>query len=615
MKCQALLIASLLSAGCSAASAEEKSIASLKDMSTTELKYAGFDLREPTEVHVLATGAGGSQGWGYKSDRMYAYGWILNADTREPVWEMTTRNSESHGNDRVFDGTITLPAGSYEVYFAACTFVRHTTFTHFDLNVDHRSTPLFGGRSKNKNHFFSWLADWWNDDATEAWQKQSTTWGIELCVDENPRGSVTLFTPPKVSPASVLRVTGLKDNAMVRRAFTLSAPAEINIRALGENASGDECSDFSWIVDMHTRDRVWKMLCHDAQEAGGAKKNVLTVSRIRLDKGSYVLYSVTDDSHSADDWNAAPPYDPLNYGVSLDISNPKERDGFATASYAEDRNVIVSLVKVGNNESRSEGFALTQESQVRILAFGERSNNRRTMADYGTIIDAQTRARVWTMESDRTYHAGGASKNRYIDETVSLPAGSYIVTYKTDDSHAYGDWNSDPPYDQDHYGIVVSGADPGFTPTRVSRFTEEKDKSIIAQVVRVENNANRSLQFTLDRTTRIRIYAIGEGQNRDMYDYGWIEDARTGTVVWEMTYGMTFHAGGGRKNRMLNSTIVLEKGDYLLRFKSDDSHAYNEWNSEPPDDLDYYGITLYREIATSGMPSLPTPNRFQPPAK
>ena len=615
MKCRSLLVVSLLSAGCWMAPAGEKSFVSLKDMSKVELKYAGFELRAPATLHIIATGAGGSQGWSYKSDRMFAYGWILNADTREPVWEMTTHNTETEGRDRSFDGSITLPAGSYEVYFAACTFVRHTTFSHFDLNVDHRSKPLFGSGAKSKNHFFSWLTQWWNDDANQAWTKRSPAWGIELSADEHAGRYISSFTPPKIRPASVLSVTGLGDDSTVRRAFTLSAPAEIDIRAFGENASGDECADYSWIVDTHTRNRVWKMACHDAQEAGGARKNVLTVSKIRLNKGSYVLYCVTDDSHSAADWNAAPPYDPLNYGVSMEISDPRERSGFATAAYTEDRNVIASIEKVGNNASRSEGFVLTQETLVRVLAFGERSNNRRTMADFGTIIDAKTRARLWTMEPDRTSHAGGASKNRYIDETVTLPAGTYVVTYQTDDSHAYGDWNSDPPFDPDHYGIAVYGAGSDFTPAHVAKYEEEHDKSIIAQIVRVEDNANRSVQFSLDRTSRVRIYAIGEGQNRDMYDYGWIEDARTGTAVWEMTYGMTFHAGGGRKNRMLNSTIVLEKGNYVLRFKTDDSHAYNEWNVEPPDDREYYGTTLYRETAASAAPSPPPPNRPQPPPK
>jgi hypothetical protein len=59
------------------------------------------------------------------------------------------------------------------------------------------------------------------------------------------------------------------------------------------------------------------------------------------------------------------------------------------------------------------------------------------------------------MERDRTRQAGGAVKNRLFDEMVSLPKGTYTLRFKTDESHAYGDWNDDPPFDPEHYGVTV----------------------------------------------------------------------------------------------------------------------------------------------------------------
>jgi hypothetical protein len=230
------------------------------------------------------------------------------------------------------------------------------------------------------------------------------------------------------------------------------------------------------------------------------------------------------------------------------------------------------------------------------------------MADYGSILDARTRNKVWTMDVDRTQHAGGALKNRYIDEVIRLPRGSYVVTYNTDDSHSYEDWNDDGPFDPEHYGITVMGAGNKFNANIVTPYVEERDKNIIAQIVRPGDDVDKSEPFKLDKTTRVRIYAIGEGQNREMYDYGWIEDARTGNVVWEMNYSMTFHAGGGRKNRMVKTTIMLDKGEYRLRFKSDDSHSYGDWNVDPPEDQQYWGITLYRDEG----PGIPPPPSMAP---
>ena len=58
---------------------------------------------------------------------------------------------------------------------------------------------------------------------------------------------------------------------------------------------------------------------------------------------------------------------------------------------------------------------------------------------------------------------------------------------------------------------------------------------------------------------------------------------------------MTFHAGGGKKNRMVNTSIVLDAGTYTLHYKSDDSHSFGDWNTDPPDDPTMWGITLYRD--------------------
>ena len=603
MKLRYILGAGLLVSGILVAQGGEMTILSLRDFKETELKYAGLETPRRLTVHIQALGGGGSQGWTYKSNSLYAYGWIINAETREVVWEMTASNTEKSRNDRSFDGTITLDPGKYEVYFAAYGFAFHSTFSHMVVNVDHRRTPLFGSPQSKERHFFSWLTDWWSDDISDAWEDRSGTWGIDLLVDESVGRSVSMFSPPLVRSDVVYAATKLGDHEFRREGFTLSAPATVTVRAIGEGQKGAECLDCSWIVDTRTRQRVWETSWHGARPAGGAKKNVQTEADVRLEKGTYILYAITDDSHSMADWNEAPPFDPLNWGVSLSIRDEREREAFTLSPVLEKGQVIVRLTRMGDNESRSEGFTLKADAKVRIYAFGERSNSRRSMADYAYIVDAKTRSKVWTMDVDRTSHAGGASKNRYVDEVISLPKGSYVVTYETDDSHAYNEWNDDPPFDKENYGITISAAGDWNVASVVGKYVEEKDKNIIAQIVRVGDDDDRSSRFSLDRTTRVRVYAIGEGQGREMYDYGWIEDARTGTVVWEMTYGMTFHAGGGRKNRMLNTSIVLEKGDYLLRYKTDDSHSFGDWNVTAPDDKEYWGITLYRETT----PDTPAP--------
>ena len=90
---------------------------------------------------------------------------------------------------------------------------------------------------------------------------------------------------------------------------------------------------------------------------------------------------------------------------------------------------------------------------MRIYALGEVDGNE--MADYGWIEDKASR-RVWEMKYRVTEPAGGAAKNRRFDGTITLPAGDYMLHYRTDGSHAFGDWNAAPPDDPIAWGITVS---------------------------------------------------------------------------------------------------------------------------------------------------------------
>ena len=115
---------------------------------------------------------------------------------------------------------------------------------------------------------------------------------------------------------------------------------------------------------------------------------------------------------------------------------------------------------------------------------------------------------------------------------------------------------------------------------------------LIAQIVRVGDSEDKTVEFTLPREQSVRVFSIGEGQGGEMFDYGWIESVETGKTVWEMKEPLTTHAGGAGKNRQVDSVITLPAGKYKLRYKSDDSHSFDNWNSLPPD-INFWGIALY----------------------
>jgi len=117
-------------------------------------------------------------------------------------------------------------------------------------------------------------------------------------------------------------------------------------------------------------------------------------------------------------------------------------------------------------------------------------------------------------------------------------------------------------------------------------------KKPIVEIVHVQDNADQTAEFTLSQEQNVRVFAVGEGQAGEMFDYGWIEDEKTGKRVWEMKQPETKPAGGAPKNRMIDATVTLPAGKYRLRYKSDDSHSFDNWNAFPPA-FNYWGIALF----------------------
>ena len=115
---------------------------------------------------------------------------------------------------------------------------------------------------------------------------------------------------------------------------------------------------------------------------------------------------------------------------------------------------------------------------------------------------------------------------------------------------------------------------------------------LVAQIVEVPDNEDKTVPFSLASSQAVRIFAIGEGQGGEMFDYGWIEDDK-GSRVWEMKEPQTTYAGGAGKNRKIDAQITLPAGNYKLRYKTDDSHAFDHWNSLPPD-INFWGIAVYK---------------------
>ncbi len=579
-------------------SSSQKYFITLKDFTTEEVKGIGFTLNKDLSVHINAIGGGSKNTWKEvwgnrnRSNDMFAAGWIINADTREVVWEMSMENTSGSEERRTCEDEIKLKQGSYEVYYAAYGFSTSSGFGNFSsINIDRRE-----GKSRNK---FDKIWNWFDDDFSSMYDafmdKAKDEYGILLSVAPGDAGSVTTFNAPKKSSAVVFAATGIGDGAYVRKKLTVSRDVTVEVYALGEGRGRDEIFDYGWITNSDTRERVWEMRYGNSDHAGGTSKNVMFKGDVRLSKGNYELSYVTDDSHSREDWNSKPPYDPFNYGVIVTAKNEQDKSAVSISDYKfEKSNIIVQLTRARDDDFLQGGFTLKAETKLHVYALGEAGHDG-DLADYGWIINAKTRQRVWEMNRRNTTHAGGAKKNRLSDEYITLPAGNYVVHYQTDDSHAYNDWNDDKPFDAEMYGITVMGTGENFSAANVAKYEETESENVLVQLTKIRDGRHVRQKFTLDKTMKVRIYSIGEGVGNEMADYAWIENAKTGETVWEMTYRTTTHAGGAKKNRLYDRTIILEKGEYEVHYQTDDSHAFSEWNDDPPQDRSHYGVTIYKE--------------------
>jgi hypothetical protein len=578
MTCKSGLLAGVLLAGVLPARlALADTFIRLDDFAAGELQMTGFELPRKARVQVEAVGAR----LGYGRD-LSAYAWILDSDTRQTVWVLDRENSSRVDNEswlRRGSESLELDPGRYEVYAYATPTWRIENWGHFS-GVDGVRIFLSGHHD--------------GDDSERDYERALDKCSVTLTCADLTQKEIGKFQPTGEMAGALMQHNRLGDEEFVHTAFRLDKPMQIVVYAIVElPEEWESAADGGWIVDATTRERVWEPDHRNTRPAGGDEKNRVFRDTIQLKAGTYELYFGTDDSHSWKKFNANPPYDPPNWGITL-----LPGDGFDRSAFKElappVRKPVVDLTRARNGESLEQPFRLKREGELLVYAEGEFGDDG--FADYGWIQKASGGGTVWEMTEDNTLPAGGAEKNRLFDGRVKLPAGDYVAYYVTDDSHAYRRWNSDPPYDRDAWGLTVA-AGSGLRPEDIERVSETAtavtdDPNVLVRITQVRNDQHRQERFTLNTQTRIHVYALGEGVGGQMADYGWIENADNGDVVWEMTYHNTRKAGGADKNRLFDGEILLEPGTYEVHYETDDSHAFGKWNAGAPRDPRSWGITV-----------------------
>lgn len=427
---------------------------------------------------------------------------------------------------------------------------------------------------------------------------------------------VLLSMPVHAQGDLLLTLTPSDSTLLAAGGFVLTEADEVNVEVQypSERRGADPAV---WILDAGTREVTWRL---DPARHRPDRERLLFSETIDLPAGTYEVYLDTESYGRRDEWDDLEGIGDLIEEVFDEIfGRRRERDEvtedarvqiFAGSGYPEPdlkatsepflEKAFVTLTGLGNNQTAWQGFSLTDETEIEIYAIGEGTHD--VLFDYAWIVDAATREPVWKMEADHTRDAGGHSSNRVLRDQVRLPAGDYAVYFVTDEWHAAGDWEKTPPFDPDFWGITLLLGDEA-SRTHVSLFDLDafEQNRRLATVTGLGDREDEWMTFTLSQASEVRIFALGEGSDGEMNDYGGIENAETGDDVWVMEYDETMHAGGAEKNRLYSGTIQLPAGRYEVYYYSDDSHSFDGWNAPPPFDPPAWGITVY-SVAPANQP-------------
>ena len=134
---------------------------------------------------------------------------------------------------------------------------------------------------------------------------------------------------------------------------------------------------------------------------------------------------------------------------------------------------FAKIDRVGNNTYSIVEFTLERDTEVNVLATGQYRFGQ--MVDYGGIEDMSSEKLIWIMTPDRVSPAGGVGDNRQVNERITLPAGTYRLHFRTNETHSFDNWVELPP-DSLFWGIALYevGEDTGITTRNITPSLQDK---------------------------------------------------------------------------------------------------------------------------------------------
>jgi hypothetical protein len=279
-------------------------ILSMTQVGDSERRSAQLHVRQPIQVVAYAVGE-------MSDDSRYDYGWIMNNETQEMVWEMTHGRSRPAGgqNNRVEMSFLQLAPATYTAAYVTDDSHSYESWGH--------------GTPKNPERWgltlFPMTADFDSSAVSVTGIRQESTEG-DGAPDHReipePPGHPAFAPLPPQPGVQLVDLTGVGNEKELTGTFELDGPGAIHVRALGEISLSGRY-DYGWIEKAGTREIVWDMSWQNTHPAGGGDRNRMFDGPVTLGPGRYTVHFKSDFSHSFGDFGDESPSSPEGWGIRV----------------------------------------------------------------------------------------------------------------------------------------------------------------------------------------------------------------------------------------------------------------------------------------------------------
>lgn len=390
--------------------------------------------------------------------------------------------------------------------------------------------------------------------------------------------------------AAVLTIQEVEPGDLVEEAFSLEAPLEVVLHAVGSSRrlGGDSLAATAWLVEERSGTVVWSLNSTARTPLRGTlveAKDTLTLA-----PGFYRAYYSAMGTVASD--RSVSVFQRLRKRETQWVN---DRDawrltltalGDLTQEIGRDWPTTLQDSVIARWDARDEGDAqslelhVAQEAPLRIRLLGKRSGPSELAFEL-TPLTQQTppiRFSASTLAPLPETPAYGV-----LDTTLLLPPGMYRATYRSGPR-----WTTHPPLLVHLWGAVLTA-----NPVEVKPPAYWTEIQPVLEITRVRGNQVREERFDVSDSVWVRVEALGEISSENLMDYATLFD-RLDNVVWRQSREASVHADGSTNNRRSVEWLRLGPGPYRLRYETDPRHHYEDFeSSRRPDHPERWGVALF----------------------